>query len=87
MPYISVARPETPRPATARLLWGPQPTNLQWAEVPRKYHKLLLYIFFSRRSRRSRHQKGLDGGHFLWQFRKVNALWELALILEPLFLA
>jgi len=28
---IRVARPGTPRPATARLLCGPQPANLQWA--------------------------------------------------------
>lgn len=45
---IRVARPGTPRPATARLLCGPQPANLQQAEVSRKYPKLLLYIGFSR---------------------------------------
>lgn len=85
MPYISVARPDTPRPAAARFLCGPQfhkPT--QWADVSRKYNNMLLYICFLSRAR---HQKGLDSGHFLWRFREVNALGVLALILEPLFLA
>lgn len=58
---IRVALPGTPRPATARLLCGPQPTNLQWAEVTGKHPKLLLYIGFLRQVR---HQKELDSRYF-----------------------
>ena len=77
--FIRVARPSTPRPATARLLCGPQLTNLQWAEAPRKHPKLLLYIGFSRRAR---HQNSLTADifycapgftHFRW-FRKRKDL-------------
>ncbi len=66
--FICVARSGTPRPATARLLCGPQPANLQRAEVPRKYPKLLLCIGFSRHAR---HQKRLDSGHFLRPLYRV----------------
>lgn len=67
---IHVARSGTPRPAIARLLCGPQPANLQQAEVSRKYPKLLLYIGFSRHAR---HQKRLDSGHFLCPAAGHNA--------------
>lgn len=67
---IRVARSGTPKPATARLLCGPQPTNLQLAEVLRKHPKLLLYIGFSRHVR---YQKELDTGHFLSLF--LNSLF------------
>lgn len=52
----------TLRPATARLLCGPQPTNLHWAEVARKHSNLLPHIGFSLHAR---HQKRLHSGHFL----------------------
>ncbi|OYV80106.1 MAG: hypothetical protein B7Z60_09130 [Ferrovum sp. 37-45-19] len=63
---IRVARSGTPRPATARLLCGPQPTNRPWAKAAQKHYKLLVYMGFPRHAH---HQKRLDSGHFLWVMR------------------
>lgn len=70
---IHVARHGTPRPATARLLCGPQPTNPPWAKVAQKQSKLLVYMVFPRHAR---HQKRLDSGHFLWAIFRHFAMAE-----------